>query len=102
MNVYSSSFISIGATGAKIATSASSANVAVPVAADGNLPRFIRVAATAAACVKLGAAGVTATTNDLQVQPGDAVIVAVGNQPYIAAIQVSTGGQVQISPLETI
>lgn len=102
MNVYNAGFISVAATGAVITTSGVSARVAIPNDASGNLPRFIRIAASQAACIKLGGNAVTATTSDLQVQPGDAVILSTGNQTYVAAIQVAAAGAVQISPLESI
>jgi hypothetical protein len=36
----------------------------------------------------------------MQVQPGDAVILAVSGATHYAAIQVAAAGVVQISPLE--
>ncbi len=95
--------ITVQAVGAKITTSGSSANVAIPVDSAANNPRYIRIAASAAACVKLGKDNtVAATTNDTQVQPGDAIIMSTNGMTYIAAIQVSAAGQVQISPLENV
>ena len=88
-------------TGAKITTSGTSANVALPIASNGAIPRFVRVAATAAACVRFGDVTVTATTSDTQVQPGDSQLLIVPKgATYIAAIQVAASGNVQISPLE--
>lgn len=92
--------ISVVKTGQIIAFGAASANVAIPVDSAGTLPKYIRVAANAACYVKIGASGLTAVAGDLLVQPADAVILKVSNQPYIAAIQVSAAGTVQISPLE--
>lgn len=92
--------ISVVKTGAIIAFTGTSANVAIPTDSSGTAPKYIRVAANAACYVKIGPAGVTAAAGDLLVQPADAVILKVHNQAYIAAIQVSAAGTVQISPIE--
>lgn len=92
--------ISVVKTGAIIAFGAASANVAVPPDSSGGLPKYVRLAANAACYVKIGPSGLTAAAGDLLVQPADAVVLKVSNQPYIAAIQVSAAGTVQISPLE--
>jgi len=92
--------ISVVKTGAVIAFTGASANIAIQTDSSGTLPKYVRVAANAACYVKIGAAGVAAAAGDVLVQPADAVIMKVMNQPYIAAIQVSAGGTVQISPLE--
>lgn len=94
--------ITVIATGAKITTSGVSTSIAIPLDFSGNIPRYIRVGATAPACIRIGGAGVTATTNDTQLQPGDSQMFTVNFQTTIAAIQVSGPGQVQISPLENI
>ncbi|HEX7644850.1 MAG TPA: hypothetical protein VF472_21830 [Burkholderiaceae bacterium] len=101
--VFQSSALCVVATGVQIPTSGVSASASIPNASSGEAPRYIRVAATAAACVKIGSAGVTATTGDLQVQPGDAAVLQVpSGLTQIAAIQVSSAGVVQISPLENM
>lgn len=94
--------ISVVATGVAIATSGTSASATLPNCQSGEVPRYIRVAATAPACVRLGNGTVTAVTTDLQVQPGDAVILATHNLTKIAAIQVAAAGVVQVSPLENM
>ena len=94
--------ISVVATGIAIATSGTSSRAQLPNCSSGELPRYIRIAATAPACVRLGGATVTAVTTDLQVQPGDAVTLSVQNYTYIAAIQVAAAGVVQVSPLENM
>ncbi|MDE2102838.1 MAG: hypothetical protein KGL39_36680 [Patescibacteria group bacterium] len=101
-NVFQSSAITVSVTGVSIATSGTSASATIPNASDGSLPRFIRVAATQPACVRLDSGSATAVTTDLQVQPGDAVILTVNGRNKIAAIQVSAAGVVQVSPLENI
>lgn len=92
--------ISVVKTGSIIAFGAASANVAIPTDSANTLPKYVRVAANAACYVKIGPAGVAAAAGDVLVQPADAVIMKVLRQPYIAAIQVSAAGTVQISPLE--
>lgn len=91
----------ITTTGASIATSGTSASATIPSNSAGEKPRWIRIAATAAACVRIGKSPQTAVTTDMQVQPGDSVVIAVpSGVDTIAAIQVSAAGVVQVSPLE--
>lgn len=94
--------VSSQTTGVAIATSGTSASATIPTMSSGELPRFIRVAATAPACVRLGKSSATALATDLQVQPGDAVILSVNGNDRIAAIQVAAAGVVQVSPLENM
>ncbi|WP_367256513.1 hypothetical protein [Pseudomonas sp. stari2] len=94
--------ISVVVTGVSITTSGTSASTNIPLCQSGEVPRYIRIAATAPACVRLGNGTVTAVTTDLQVQPGDAVILAVHQLTKIAAIQVAAAGIVQVSPLENM
>lgn len=94
-------FLTVTVTGVAITTGAASAGSALPVASSAEVPRYIRVAATAAACVRIGAGAQTALATDLLVQPGDAVIMAVPRGcTHVAAIQVAAAGVVQVSPLE--
>ena len=92
--------ITVAATGVLITTSGSSASATIPSNSAGTTPTYIRVAATAAATVRLGKTSATAVTTDLLIQPADAVILAVGGNDKIAALQVSGAGVVQVSPLE--
>ena len=95
--------ITVVATGAVIATTATSAQVAIPNALSGEKPRYIRVAATAAACVRIGKTTAVAVNTDMQVQPGDSVVLHVPlGLDVIAAIQVGGPGSFQISPLENM
>lgn len=95
--------VTIVVTGAAIATSATSASVAIPNCSSGEKPRYIRVAATAPACIRIGPGAVTAVTTDVQIQPGDALLLHVPlGYVNIAAIQVSGPGVVQVSPLENM
>ena len=92
--------ISVVKTGATLAFTATSANVAIPTDSSGASPKYIRLNATEACCVKLGTSGVAATAADLMLSAFESEVIAVGRQAYIAAIQVSAGGTLQISPLE--
>lgn len=101
-NTFSSNALSVFATGVAISTSGTSASATIPLMSSGESPRYIRVAASQPACVRLGKTTATAVTTDLQVQPGDAVILCVNGCDKIAAIQVSAAGVVQVSPLENM
>lgn len=92
--------ISIVKTGATITTGAASVSAAIPTDSSGSLPKYVRVAATAAATVKIGPTGLSAAAGDVLVQPGDAVILKTSGYGFVAALQVTTTGKVQISPLE--
>jgi hypothetical protein len=97
-----SDFDAIGVvkTGTIISFTGSTANVAMPTDSAGNLPKYVRLTSTQACYVKIGPSGVTAAAGDILVQPADAVVVKVFNQTFVAAIQVTTAGVLQISPLE--
>lgn len=95
-------FITVSKTGIQIATTGTSAGATIPLDSSGSVPRLIRIAATFAACVRLGVGAQTAVTTDLQVQPGDSVVVSTNGATHIAAIQVSAAGVVQVSPLENL
>jgi hypothetical protein len=102
---WDSGAISVVVTGVQVATGAASAGGTLPVVSGstGGVPRYIRVAATAACYMRIGAGAQTAVAGDLMVQPGDAVILEVsqGITNY-AAIQVAAAGVIQISPLENV
>lgn len=94
-------FITVTATGVLITTSGTSAGSALPNASSGEVPRYVRIASTAAATVRMGAGAQTAITTDMLVQVGDAVVLAVPRGvTHIAAIQVTAAGVVQVSPIE--
>ena len=95
-------FITVSKTGIQIATTATSAGATLPLDSSGGVPRLIRIAATAAACIRIGAGAQTAVTTDLQVQPGDSVVLTTNGATHIAAIQVNAAGIVQVSPLENL
>ena len=85
-NVFPGEFITVTTAGASITTSGTSARVAIPNNSAGELPRYIRVAASAAASVRLGGNTINAATTDTQVQPGDAVIMSTNNMTFLAEI----------------
>lgn len=94
--------VMVVATGVNISTSGTSASATIPNMSSGELPRYIRVTASTGAYVRIGNGTVTAVNTDMMVQPGDAVIIAVFNLTKIAALQVSSPGVVQVSPLENM
>jgi hypothetical protein len=94
-------FITVAAVGTTITTSGTSASATIPNDSAGKVPRFVRVAATAACYVKIGTSAATATANDMLVQPGDAVILHIPQGvTKIAAIQDSAAGKCSVVPLE--
>lgn len=99
-NTYEGGPISVIAVGKTQTTAAASASTAIPLDSAGNVPRYIRVAAVTESYIKLGGASVAATANDILVQPADAVILAVSGATFIAYIQGTSTGKVNILPME--
>lgn len=93
-------YFTVTRTGIQLATSIASNGAAIPLNSAGEVPRLIRIAASQPACIRIGSGVQTAVTTDLQVQPGDAVVITTNGCTNIAAIQVSAAGVVQVSPLE--
>lgn len=88
-------------TGVNIPTSGTSASSPLPTASSGETPRYVRISASVAAHVKLGTSAVTAVAADMMVQPGDAVVIVVPRgMTYVAAIQDTAAGTVNVVPLE--
>ena len=94
--------LQIVASGANITTGAASAGTTIPFGSNGAVPKFIRISATVAACVRIGTGVQTAVATDMLVIPGDSVIMATLGCTHIAAIQQSAAGVVQVSPVEDI
>lgn len=100
--------ITVVAPGVAITTSAASASATIPLDSAGNVPKYIRVSATASAYVRIGNGTPVAAAGDLLVQPGDAVILPTSGYTKVAAIWVSASGgavfsgagAVQVSPME--
>ena len=86
-------------TGVSIATSGTSASVALPLVS-GAVPKYCRFAATASAYVKVGTSGVTAVVGDALVQPADTLVLRTHGLTHFAAIQAGGAGIVQVSPVE--
>lgn len=98
---FNGGFQVIMAVGFTAATGAASASTAIPVNLSGNRPNYVRVTAINESYVKLGTSGVAATSNDILVQPGDCIILAVpAGVTHIAYIQGTLAGKVNVAPLE--
>jgi SH3-like domain-containing protein len=88
-------------TGVSITTGAASSGGALPNASSGEVPRYVRIAASVAACVRIGPGAQTAVATDMLVQPGDSVVLAVPRGcTHVAAIQLAAAGVVIVTPLE--
>lgn len=94
--------ITVFKTGSNIAFGAASASVAIPATQGGIAPNYVRLASTQACYVKVGKGAQTAVAGDLLIQPADSVVLKVAGVDTIAALQVTTGGVLQISPLEDV
>lgn len=93
--------ITVTTVGANITTGAASARVALPVSQSGEIPRLIRVVATANARIKIGTSAVAAVAADMLVQPNDSIIMTIPQGiTHIAAIQDTATGTVSVTPLE--
>src|SRR5436305_3473015 len=89
-------------TGATLAATTTSSRATLPQisdAIDGN-PRFVRVLVEAAAYIKFGDASVTATLNDVLVQPNMAEIFAVRGCSNVAVITRTGTANVNVCPIE--
>ena len=96
-------FFTITAVGVQQASGVgSSAAINLPLCASGEAARYVRVSATAAACIVFGKTTAVATVNHAQIQPGDSAIFCVQGYDKFAVIQVTAGGLVQVSPLENM
>ena len=93
--------VTITQVGFTSATGAASANTAIPVSSSGSIPSYIRVAAVNECYVKLGTAGVVATTNDILIQPADSLCLQVPKGiTFIAYIQGTAAGKVNVTAME--
>ncbi len=88
-------------TGSIISFNATSAVVGIPNGGGAQVPKYIRLVATAPCYVKLGtSAGTTAAAGDMMIQPADSMVVRSIGLTHVAAVQVSGPGVLQISPIE--
>ena len=92
--------ITAAANGITVTTGAASAFTAIPNAANGSRPYYVRLTSTVESFILPGLNGVVATGNSLMVQPADSVLLAVGGNTHIAFIQGPTAGRVNIYPTE--
>ena len=95
-------YLTVTTTGVTLVSGAASTSTAIPTASTGLLPNYIRIAATAPSCVRVGVGAQTALTTDLQVQPGDAVTLQIprGLTTIACIAATATSGIVQVSPIE--
>ncbi|MCX7135702.1 MAG: hypothetical protein NTW47_03345 [Proteobacteria bacterium] len=91
--------IQVFQSGFTAATSATSASTALPTAANNVKINYVRVSASGECYVRLGAAAVVATANDLLIQPADSMILAVNGATHIAYIQ---GGALQAARVNVV
>ena len=99
-HTFSGGFAVINTTGFTAATGAASARTAIPVDAAGKVPSYIRVSGINECYVKLGTVAVTATANDILIQPADALYLQVGRgDTHIAYIQGAAVGKVNVQAL---
>ena len=99
-NTYAGGPITVTKVGFTAATAVGSASTLIPIDSAGNVPRYIRVAATGESYVKLGAPGVTATTGDILIQPADSLVLTTNGCTTIAYIQGAVGGKVNVTPMD--
>jgi hypothetical protein len=97
---YEGGVMTVTAVGFTAATGAASASTAIPNNSAGERPRYIRVAAINESYIKIGAASVAATANDMLIQPADSALLAVNGATHIAYIQGTAAGKVNVVPLE--
>lgn len=94
--------VAIFAVGKTVTTGAATASTTLPIDSAGNNPRYIRVSATTESYINLGNSSVTATTNNVLIQPADCLIMAVSGTTYIAYIQGTTSGKLNVLALENM
>mgnify|MGYP000978170371 CR=1 FL=1 len=92
--------IDVGATGVNITTSGTSSDETIPNNAAGELPKYCLITATAACYVRWGVGAQTAVTTDMLVPANVPLAIKTHGADTIAAIQVSSGGTLNVTPLE--
>ena len=95
-----SGFISFAAVGVQVVASGISAQVAIPVAASGALPKFVRIQSSGFCYIKFGASGVAATTNDFYLSANNAEIITLHGNAFMAYLQDTANAKITITPLE--
>lgn len=94
---------SINAASTKVVGGAASANVAMPVTADGKNPRYVRVATDGNCYVQAVPtnAGTVSAANGILVTPYESLNLEVRGNDFIAYIQSAAAPNITISPIET-
>ena len=93
--------VCITMVGVSAATGAASARSAIPVTSSSNIPMYVRIAARNECYVKVGDSSVTATANDILIQPADSLFLQIPKGlTHIAYIQGTAAGQVNITAVE--
>ena len=92
--------LTVNAAGIQVTSAGTSARTAIPVAADGNATRHVRVQALASAYVRPCNSTGAATANDILVTPNEQVILNVQGCTHIAYIQETASAKINITPLE--
>ena len=89
-------------TGTTLAVTTTSSRAALPQTSDvvDANPRFVRLLPETACYVKFGDAGVTATLNDILVQPNMAEVFSVRGCTNIAAITRSGTANLNVTPVD--
>lgn len=90
----------VGVVGTTVTSAGTTANVAIPVGANGIIPKWVRLMVTGNLYVRAGDASVTATTNDMLLSPNFDVILNVRGCAKIAYIQETAASKLNIVPLE--
>lgn len=94
--------LQIGAVGSTITTGAASTRITIPTNAAAQKPNYLRIASTAYAFVKIGDSSVTATSNDILLQPNEELYIVVSGNTHVAAIQDTAAGKVNVIPLDNV
>ena len=91
--------LTITGIGTSLSVAGASASAALPVVS-GSVPVYCRFSVTSACHVRLGTAGVVATTNDLLLHPAESPMIRTIGMTHFAAIQSSAAGSLQVSPVD--
>ena len=90
----------VSQTGASTALGAASAGGTLPTNSAGNTARYVRMATTTGAYVRVGNGAQTAVNTDLLVLPGQAIVLDCSGCTHYAGLQAATGGVLVVTPVE--
>lgn len=92
----------VTAVGLQVTAAVASARVAIPVAADGHIAKFVRLQALTNYCyIRAGDVTVVATVNDLLLSPNEGIILCVSGMTHIASLREGAADvKFNITPLE--